>query len=196
MLVGPMVAGAAMLVWLTGTGIASAETAGSFGPQEAVSRQDMAVLVYRALDVIDDGRRNRSVAGSYGCVTKGSFGDVGEEHSDKVACLTEIGVIAGYPDNTFRPDLVLTRQHAAAFTYRLLDVVDDKERNDSVTATYGCDPADRFGDVSGVHATAVNCLSAIGVIAGYPDGTFRPSVTLTRQHIAAFVFRTLDVVDD
>ena len=90
----------------------------------------------------------------------------------------------------------MTRRHAAAFTYRLLDVADDKERNDSVGATYRCDPADRSGDVTGVPATAVNCLSAIGVIAGYPDGSFRPSVALTRQHIAAFVFRTLDVVDD
>ena len=191
-----IVAGATMLVWLMGAGIASAESEGGFGPQDAVSRQDMVILVYRALDVIDDGTKNGSVAGSYGCATTQSFVDVGEEHSEKVACLAGVGVVAGYSDNTFRPDVTLTRQHAAAFAYRLLDVADDKERNDSVAATYGCDPAGRFGDVSGVHTTAINCLSAIGVIAGYPDGTFRPSVTLTRQHVAAFVHRTLDVVDD
>ena len=191
-----MVAGAAVLACQLAAGVASAEPDERFAPREAVSRQDMAVLVHRALDVIDDGHRNGSVTAFYGCAETHGFADVGERHSAEIACLADIGVIAGYPDGTFRPDVTLTRQHAAAFTYRLLDATDDMERNDSVAATYGCDPPDSFDDVSGVHSTAINCLAAIGVIAGYPDGTFRPSVTLTRQHIGAFLFRALDVADD
>ena len=73
----PILVGAAMLFWLMSTGIAFAESVGSFGPREEVTRQDMVVLVYRALGVVDDGRRNGSVTGSYACATKQSFGDVG-----------------------------------------------------------------------------------------------------------------------
>ena len=193
---GPMVAGAAMLIWLMGTGIVSAAPADTFGPQDTVSRQDLAVVVYRALDLVDDGIRNGSVAKNYYCGKVEGFADVEGPHTSKISCLGHLGIITGYEDRTFRPGLTLSRQQVAAFIYRMLDLVDDRIRNDSVARTYGCNGGDRFADVVGVHSLAIHCLADIAVIAGYGDGTFRPAATVTRQHSAAFVYRALDLADD
>jgi hypothetical protein len=48
-----------------------------------------------------------------------------------------------------------------------------------------------FSDVSRHHtfATEIDWLTKSGVAAGYPDGTFRPWDPITRQSMAAFLYR-------
>lgn len=86
--------------------------------------------------------------------------------------------IQGYPDGTFQPDGSLTRAEAATIFYRLLL---DTSVTKSVT----------FSDVKvGTwYETAVKVLASKGVIAGYPDGTFKPNASVTRAEFCAMASR-------
>ena len=85
--------------------------------------------------------------------------------------------IAGYPDNTVRPEGNVTREEVAAVFFRLLD--------DTYRATVKTD-ANNFSDVAGDRwsNTQISTLAAVGIIAGYPDGTFRPGNTISRAELA------------
>lgn len=59
----------------------------------------------------------------------------------QVYTLMEHGIIAGYPDHTFRPDNSITREEAAVLTLSLL-----KERGVTLDGTSSQTPSDETGD--------------------------------------------------
>ena len=77
--------------------------------------------------------------------------------------------MVGYPDDTFGPDRNMTRAEVAQIFYALL-----LDQNVSYTENFSDVPSDAW------YAEAVNTLAALGMIDGYPDGTFRPDATITR----------------
>jgi len=85
--------------------------------------------------------------------------------------------IAGYPDNTVKPEGNVTREEVAAVFYRLLD----ETYRESVKTD-----VNNFSDVEAGRwsNTQISTLASIGVITGYPDGTFRPSNSITRAELA------------
>lgn len=86
--------------------------------------------------------------------------------------------LSGYADGTIRPMNNITRAEVAMIFYRLL-----KDKNVSGNAS--------FPDVkdSSWYATAVKTLANLGIITGYPDGTFKPSKTITRAEFCAMAVR-------
>ena len=82
--------------------------------------------------------------------------------------LTHAAYISGYPDGTVGPDRTITRAEAATMFYNLLS-------NKSSTArTFADVPMNQW------YANAVTTLAGMGVINGYPDGTFKPDAPITR----------------
>lgn len=101
----------------------------------------------------------------------------GNTHRHSIEGLAGRGVITGYADLTFRPDLGVTRGQAASFLARALDL----------PAGHGTG----FSDVppDSTHARAVSALVQAGVASGHSDGTFRPGLVVTRGQMAALVDR-------
>lgn len=86
----------------------------------------------------------------------------------------------GYQDGTFRPDSAITRAEVAVVYYRMLS---GGEGAGNESAGF-CDVA------SGAwYADAVNYLVGIGVINGYPDGTFKPNQAITRAELVTIAAR-------
>lgn len=55
-------------------------------------------------------------------------------------------------------------------------------------------PAPRFSDIGGdTHSSNIEAFAALGIGMGYPDGTFRPIVPVTRGQMASFLSRALDL---
>ena len=94
-----------------------------------------------------------------------------------VTFLSGAGVVGGYSDGTFRPDLPLTRAQAAKMLVKLWEV-----------APQGSCP---FRDVDPSYAPYVAAAAARGWISGYPDGSFRPNAVLSRQQMALILVRSL-----
>jgi len=93
-----------------------------------------------------------------------------------------IRYIHGFEDGTVRAEAALTRAQVAMILFRLLD---DNNKYAPLLLT------GRFSDVDDTtwYSQAVNYLAHIGVFFGYPDGTFRPNVPITRAELAAVMTR-------
>jgi len=117
-----------------------------------------------------------------------TFTDVPTDHPffTEIGALAESGITTGYDDGSFRPTANVTRMAMAAFLYRGLELEDADVEEPT------------FSDVPEDHPffIEIEALAASGITTGYDDGTFRPSANVTRQAMAAFLVRGLDLEED
>ena len=90
--------------------------------------------------------------------------------------------IVGYGNGEVQPQNSITRAEVAAIFFRLLE---DGIRNENFTHQ------NDFSDVAADawYCSSVSTLSRMGIIAGYPDGTFLPNAPITRAEFAAIATR-------
>ena len=88
------------------------------------------------------------------------------------------GIMNGTSATTFDPNGTTSRGQIAAILYRAAG---------SPAVSGGTD----FSDVAetAYYASAIRWASASGVVTGYDDGTFRPNDPITRQQMAAILWR-------
>ncbi|QSZ27623.1 S-layer homology domain-containing protein [Aceticella autotrophica] len=89
------------------------------------------------------------------------------------------GLIAGYEDNTFRPDNPVTRAEFVTFT----------NRSNNLTKTADIN----FKDVKSTDwfYNEIQKAKAANIVSGYDDNTFRPNNSITREEAAAILTRLL-----
>ena len=89
--------------------------------------------------------------------------------------------IKGYPDGTVRPDGRITRAEVATILDRLM--------KDQVKARFDSKPTVNFSDVSSGawYYDAVQMCAKAGIVAGYPDGSFKPNQAVTRAEFFKMV---------
>lgn len=116
-----------------------------------------------------------------------NFTDVAATHwaANVIKDLCEKGILGGYPDGTFKPNVDVTR---AEFTKIIVLAVGLAEEN-PVTPT--------FTDVApGTwYYGYIEAASKAGLVKGYETGEFRPNAKITRQEIAAILVRALGIDD-
>ncbi|GAA0315621.1 hypothetical protein GCM10008967_02730 [Bacillus carboniphilus] len=110
-------------------------------------------------------------------ITYDGFTDLSKEHKAYTAimALHEDNIISGYNDNSFKPETPITRGQAAAILNRVL----------GLKAT----DLNPFTDVNPntTFAHDIAAIKSLGIINGFPDGTFRPNEYLTRAQMAYIV---------
>jgi outer membrane protein assembly factor BamB len=107
------------------------------------------------------------------------FSDIdGHWASGDIATAYERHIVNGYPDFTFRPDGSVTR---AEFVVMLM--------NGLKPDIQGTDTAFEDKEDIGIWAQhAISQAVQLGIVNGYPDGTFRPGANITHAEMAAAVF--------
>jgi len=100
--------------------------------------------------------------------------------------LVGLGIVAGYPDGTFRPDNNVTRAEFAKMLVVALDLAPD-----AAAAAGFADAADIPAWAKGYVGAAVKA----GLIRGYEDGTFRADRQITRAELAVMVARALKAAE-
>jgi hypothetical protein len=103
-------------LWAAANGIVTGYGGGQFGPNDNVTREQLAAMLYRYIVSIGEGPH-----GAW--MTNPGFGDAGDISdwaSEAVAFLYMIGVINGKDDNLFDPSSGATRAEFAAMLYRWL----------------------------------------------------------------------------
>ena len=165
------------IAYLYHAGITKGYADGSFRPNNYISRQEFAVMLYRYLGLKDEDYAHLPSA----------FADeasIGGFAKTAVTALSSMGVINGTEKNGklyFNPQNLITRAQAAAMMGRL------EEKGYEVSPL-------AFTDTSSIPAYArehVQVLSTQGVIGGYADGTFRPQKNITRGQMAKILFNSL-----
>lgn len=114
-------------------------------------------------------------------VTVVTFRDIStSEFRADIEWLATTGITTGWPDGTFRPNISVTRDAFAAFLYRAAGSPD-----------FDTPSTSPFTDVSTNHPfyQEITWASAAGITRGWSDGSFRPLQSISRDAIAAFLYR-------
>ena len=145
---------------------------GEVRPQNNITRAEVATIFFRLLtdDVRDE---NLTKTNRYSDVTRADW------YNTAVSTLSSMGIITGYPDGTFRPNVAITRAEFAAIAARF--------DND------GDKTAAKFSDIATHWAKdEISIAYNNGWITGYPDGTFGPQRDITRAETMTLVNRVLN----
>ena len=117
---------------------------------------------------------------AFAAVEDTGFADVDADdwYAEAVEYVRDHGIMNGTTATTFNPDGTTSRGQIAVILYRA---------SGSPEVSGGT----AFTDVADTayYADAVRWASAHGVVTGYGDGTFRPNNPITRQQLAAILWR-------
>jgi hypothetical protein len=151
---------------LAGEGLVGGYPDGTFRPNNSITRAEFAKIIILGL--------KESPNPTY----KGYFKDVSSSHwaVGYIERAKELGIISGYPDQTFRPNNFITRAEIAKMV-----VVAGGYQLVTSGAT--------FSDVSKNHWAYAYILTARQkqIVSGYPDGTFRPNNNASRAEASKMV---------
>ncbi len=102
-----------------------------------------------------------------------------------VDLLTGLNIVGGYPDGTFGPEKEITRAEFLKMLFITLNGKDDD-------GLFGGN-SDKFPDVTSDKwfAPYVNWGVQLGIIGGYPDGTFKPDNNVTVAEAAKMIVTAL-----
>lgn len=154
------------IVYLLDKGLVAGYADGTFQPNSPISRAEFMTLTNR------DFGYNNSVAIDYTDVKSGDW------FYNEVAKAKAAGYIAGYPDGSMLPDGQISRQEVAVIMAQVLKL--DTSSTSDLT----------FSDAASIAAWSRNAIAAMvraGYISGYPDGTFRPLISISRAEAAVIM---------
>ena len=101
--------------------------------------------------------------------------------SDAVGWATCLAFMSGYPNNTFGPNLPITRAQVASLLYKIAGSPPEVDA--------GLWPGHGLSDVPAWVEDPVKWMVGWGYATGYPNGTFRPNNNITRAEMARMLFR-------
>ena len=148
---------------------------GTIRPTNNITRAEVATIFFRLLT--DDAREEFwSQTNDYTDVASDAW------YNNAVSTLSNMGIIDGYEDGTFKPNAPITRAEFTAIATRFFDY----------TAEY----EGAFNDVtySDWYAECVQAAVDMGLVNGYADGGFHPNAYITRAESCAIVNRVLNRV--
>ncbi|UJF32895.1 S-layer homology domain-containing protein [Paenibacillus hexagrammi] len=156
--------------WMLGT------ATDTFAPDAALTRAEAAVILVRALGLKSDASTASAAA---------SFKDVPVTHwaRQEIAIAKQSGLIQGISDSRFAPDQPITREEMAALLSRVVKTTSPGATSSSAKTSFSDVPASSWS------YDAITAMSRMGVVEGFPSGTFRPKASLTRAEMAALLGR-------
>jgi hypothetical protein len=164
---------------VAGKGVALGYSDGTYGPAIAVTRDQMAVYIARAL------------AGGDSSVTTPAttkFSDVPSDYwaNKYIAYCADPsrGVVQGYSDGTYKPTTVVTRDAMAVFISRAV-AGGDAQVSGPATVAFSDVPESQWA-----YKYIEYCAdSSRGIVKGFSDNTYRPGDPVTRDQMAVYISR-------
>jgi hypothetical protein len=156
------------IAFLSNRGIINGYDDGTFRTDKDVTRYEAAIMIVKALGL---NTNNKPVP---------SFTDVSNKHwaYDAVATAVDAGIFEDA--NKFNGSLPLTREQMAKI------LVDAYDLKGTTSTTFTDVPKNRWS------SNYISTLLHNNITAGFTDGTFRPTSSVTRAQYAAFLARLLD----
>lgn len=158
-------------------GIVRGYPEGTYHPDEAVSRAQMAVYISRALAGGEENVPEFTDTPTFTDVREGYWA------LNHVEYAADQGVVAGYGDGSYRPEEPLDRGQMAAYVARAMGWVGIDEDMSAAPELFPDVPA---GFWSG---TAIQACVENGAVQGYDDGRYHPDWVVTRDQMAVYITR-------
>ena len=154
------------ILWLYESGITGGCGDGRFCPNQAVTREQMASFLVRALGLPP--------------AQSDHFADDGASmHEAAINALYESGITGGCGADAYCPTQAVSRDEMASFLRRAFDLP--------------ASGVDAFWDDDGsMHEADINAVAAASIAGGCAEGRYCPESPVTRGQMAAFLRRALD----
>ena len=104
---------------------------------------------------------------------------------DAVRACVAAGIVSGYDDGLYRPELKVTRSAMAVYIARALAGGQENVPAGPEEPTFPDVPSDHWAYSSVEYAAANN------VVEGYPGGSYQPAWQVTRAQMAVFIARSI-----
>ena len=148
-------------------------------PNETIAREEIATIFFRLLT---DEARNQY------WTTEQNYPDVYRNlwHNNAIATMSKTGAFQGYNDGTFKPNQAMTRAELAKVAVSFFP--DGVETAANKTT---------FSDINGHWAQSyIQKAADLGLIQGYPDGTYKPDNYISRAEAMSIINRLLGRTPD
>lgn len=152
----------------------------NFRPDSRITREEMAVLVMRVLNI-----RDNALETNHNGLNFNDSESVSDWAYNSVAFLTLNGILRGYPDGSFGPQREITREEAIAIISRVLEY--KYSPNAKFTLYADWDDVGDWAKDDVVYGTR------LGIINGYTTGEFLPKNNIARAEVAAIIYRMMCV---
>ncbi|MGM9936100.1 MAG: S-layer homology domain-containing protein, partial [Candidatus Ornithomonoglobus sp.] len=157
---------------LCGSGVLNGYDDNIFRPLGSITREEFVKIIVTALGIDNSG--------------SAAFTDVDSSRWSYpyIVKAVEAGIVNGYPDGSFAPEALVTRQDAAVMLYRAM-----KAKGIELSAA---EPG--FADsaeIADYAAEAVGALTAGGILTGRDDNRFAPLDNTNRAEAAVLVYRVI-----
>lgn len=149
---------------------------GTFRPELGITRQEIAVALVRAMGMEADAKA---------ATASSKFADddnIADWARGYVNIAVSKNIFTGYGDGEFKPTRTISRQELVTVLMRL--------SGDAVTSTVM-----NYADIDEIHGYArphIGRATNLGIVDGYPDGTFKPLNFVTRAEAAKMVYNGLE----
>ncbi len=154
------------ILLMRSAGVINGYPNGEFGPENAITRAEIAAMLARALgfSASDDFEGFRDARG--------------HALEAEINALAEQGILRGFRNGNYYPERATTRAQAAAIMSRVLQLIE-------------CDDAP-FADTRshGLRGT-IGAATKAGIFNGYNSTTFGPTDPITRAQLATIIRRAL-----
>ncbi len=145
---------------------------GTFRPNNKMSRQEVTVMLSRLL----------SERPQKGMIYSHDYKDVADNlwSVTAISYMSNLKLVKGYPDGTFRPTANITRAEFAAMVVRF----------ENISAA----GSKTFTDLQKDHWAyeVIQKAAQAGWISGYPDGSFKPDQPISRAEVVTITNRMLN----
>lgn len=144
---------------------------GSFRPNDFISRAEVAQILTNISRIKED--INLDKISDFIDVKKGQW------YAPAIGFMQDNDIMFGYKDDTFKPNINITREEFVAVIARLIEADDDESKLP-------------FADAKNRWSTkSIAKLYNAGLISGYTDGTFKPQRYITRAETVTIMNRLL-----
>lgn len=157
--------------------IVQGDAAGSYNPQQAVNRYEMAVMLAKVLRLDIPTVSAASVTNDNSAMPAWA--------EPYVQAVSAQGIMVG-DNNGFNGTRSITREQLATMIGRMLP--------ESTTATLSSVDYKDAKKVSAWATQGVQKVNTLGLMSGYPDQTFRPNQEVTREEMAAVLSKLVDIL--
>ncbi len=161
-------------------GIVAGYDDGEFKPDIGVTRQEVAVIMTRAL-----GLEEKAATAEYAQKDSGFTDDavIADWGRGAINLMVEMGIYTGYGDGEFKPGKIILRQELVAVLMRYAAITEGE-----LTTAYADD-----AEIHGYAKAFIAHASELGIVNGYPDGTFKPLNSVTRAEAAKMIYGAIDL---
>lgn len=167
--------------WLAATGVTTGYKDGTFRPYDSINRDAMAAFLWRMAGKpeVSEEWLNK-------------FNDISDNPFRKaIAWAASVGITTGYRDGGYHPLEPVHRDAMAAFLHRFSKLPDFNQYFPNSTVTRVGAGKSSFVDVPENYFLAedISWVYHTKISTGYDDGTYRGGEAISREAMAAFLYR-------